>query len=337
MTLGTPFLGAPKILSGLLFGGCVLPPVPLVGCLIDPSVVQQVARNFPGVAELDPSAAYFAAYPNAIQARLGDGQVNTLTASQIEAELASSNASLVAAARAWHAAVDAWAPADKRVKLLRMVGYDATTGSGCSAAPCSPAQVGSYVPTPPSGSSNTAATIVRLGCQCRPHFGVRQRRWDGAAVLRQSAQPGCGIRRSRRRPRSLLVRRLPHGVGVVTTRVAGKPVFPNRLCRLLIGRHRPGWSVPTAPAERSRRSGLSRLRCRALRPRRQARHQQHRLFRRQLGQHRCLQCRQRSRRCRRRHRPPPSLHTRHVSCTSPESKRSSQSADPASQGLCVPR
>ncbi len=64
VTLGTPFLGAPRMLKVLLFADpCIIKTKPFIGCPIDPGVVQQLAVNYPGAAELMPSRAYFKANP----------------------------------------------------------------------------------------------------------------------------------------------------------------------------------------------------------------------------------------------------------------------------------
>lgn len=170
VTLGTPFLGAPKLLSVLLYGEPCLFPTGhgATGCLIDPSIIQSLAENYPGAAELNPSADYYKAYV-AQQAPLGVGSTlgmtyaqarnivaQTLAAPPTGSGLTPRDPTLIDSAETFHASVDHWSPIDPGVRLLRMVGFDATQTSAdqaCASAPCSGASVGVY---------NPAATAVGI-------------------------------------------------------------------------------------------------------------------------------------------------------------------------------
>ncbi len=183
VTLGTPYLGAPKVLSEVLFGTPCQFPIPTVlglgsGCLIDPAVVQGLAENYPGVADLAPSEAYYQAIP-ALATVTGSTSVG-LTFAQSESlveqilaappsgsGLTPTTDTLMEQAATFHAQVDDWAPLDPTVGLLRMVGYDAADAQNepdtpCSAAPCSGGQVGEY---------DQAGTIVSVSTSGQPIDG----------------------------------------------------------------------------------------------------------------------------------------------------------------------
>ena len=165
VTLGTPDLGAPKLLSNLLYGvPCAIPDPPNAlndlgmanGCFIFPQLIQSLAENYPGVAELAPSQAYYQTI-SALTTTSGGVSVG-LTYAQAESVIADTLASppagsgltprddsLMEQAATFHAEVDDWAPLDPTVGLLRMVGFDATDAtSSCTAAPCSGRGVGVY-------------------------------------------------------------------------------------------------------------------------------------------------------------------------------------------------
>jgi hypothetical protein len=165
VTLGTPDLGAPKLLSILLVGvPCAIPDPNTVlsdlglanGCFIFPQIIQSLAENYPGVADLAPSQAYYQATP-ALTTNSG-GTLVGLSYTQAETVIADTLASppagsgltprddsLMEQAAAFHAEVDDWAPLDPTVGLLRMVGYDAADAtSACTQAPCSGSGVGIY-------------------------------------------------------------------------------------------------------------------------------------------------------------------------------------------------
>jgi pimeloyl-ACP methyl ester carboxylesterase len=150
VTLGTPYLGAPKALSTLLYGTPCLDSQ----CALNMGVVQSLAENYPGLAELLPSEAYYSAYPQADSPLIGSSggaasggltydQAQQAIAGQLETlsyPASPRDASLVNAAMQVHQADDAWAPLDPTVGLLRMIGYDANDASpSCTTAPCDPA------------------------------------------------------------------------------------------------------------------------------------------------------------------------------------------------------
>lgn len=164
VTLGTPYLGAAEAWSELLYAQPCLDPH-YFGCPLDTGVVQSLIENFPGAAELDPSAADFAASPQSPMYYSG-GDLTYAQAEAVEAAAMGGltapampqNMNLVDAAAAFHAATDHWAPLDPEIGLLRMVGYDGGGGSGCSPSeiPCTAAEVGSY---------NNDATIVSVDAE----------------------------------------------------------------------------------------------------------------------------------------------------------------------------
>ena len=137
VTLGTPFLGAPKALTELLEQyPCQDPPA----CYLNPAVVQSLIENYPGVMELLPSANYYAAYSTT-------SPPYTTVQSEVTHKLASlgppaspQGMQLVDAAEQMHEQDDSWAPLDPTVGLLRMIGYDADDASpNCpGGAPCVP-------------------------------------------------------------------------------------------------------------------------------------------------------------------------------------------------------
>lgn len=67
VTLGTPYLGAPKVLEELLYASpCQFPYSGNIfgaQCLVDPTVVQSLIANYPGAAELAPSEGYYEVGP----------------------------------------------------------------------------------------------------------------------------------------------------------------------------------------------------------------------------------------------------------------------------------
>jgi len=142
VTLGTPFLGAPKLLDILLYAGCLD-----ADCRLAPSVIQQLIKNYPGAAELSPPAVYAIA-----TGRSGIGRLDAVTglpvglsfdearahiASVLAAPPLSRNMDLLNRGDAFLASVARWSTLDPGVGLVRMVGYDATdTGTNCTAIPC---------------------------------------------------------------------------------------------------------------------------------------------------------------------------------------------------------
>ena len=166
VTLGTPYLGAPKALGMLLYQEPCLTPHSW-GCPLSQSVVQNLAKNYPGFAELLPDAAYLAASPTSPLIVSGGGTLSyaqyvAAVANTLAAAPLSRDDSLVTAAAQWHQTVDSWAALDPSVGLVRMVGFDAgDTGDGCTGAmPCLAQQAGS---TPAGTIVSAAAGILSYG------------------------------------------------------------------------------------------------------------------------------------------------------------------------------
>lgn len=170
VTLGTPWLGAPKLLAALLYAEPCLAPLILGGCALDPDAAQQLIKDYPGAAELNPSCAYFAA---TVYSPLIDGVVNgapismtcaqaqAFEAQRITADPLNRDTSLLKQAEAFHDSVDSWAPVDPSVQLARMIGYDAAeSDQACVSAPCDQAGSGHYVP---SGKSTISAIDAHTG------------------------------------------------------------------------------------------------------------------------------------------------------------------------------
>ena len=230
VTLGTPFLGAPKILSVLLYGTPCVVDTHYFGCPLDSGVVQNLVKNYPGVAELLPSRDYYLAAPSAPLALQGSGLAYDGAQAQIRSSLQAAplntSSALVDAANAFHSAVDKWAPIDSSVGLVRMIGFDAGSGTGCDAAPCGGAQIGSYAPT----GTEIGVDISSHGL----YFGTG----DGTVppLFRQCVQ-WCGGRRSRSWPQRLLVCRLSPWAGVVDECLECHPIISVRFHRLLAGLH----------------------------------------------------------------------------------------------------
>ena len=135
-------------------------------CLVDPTIIQSLAENYPGAAELTPSQAYFKAYgatqtplAGASTLSIGYAQTQSVIAQTLASPpagsgLASRNASLINAGAAFHDNTDQWSPLDPSVRLVRMVGFDAANtepDQGCSNPPCSGSQVGVF---------NASATVI---------------------------------------------------------------------------------------------------------------------------------------------------------------------------------
>lgn len=125
VTLGTPYLGAPKALTELL----EQTPCEDPNCYLSPAVIQSLIENYPGAMELLPPADYYTAY-SAISPSYAtvEGEV-TQGLAGLTSPATPQNMNLVNAAEQMHASDDAWAPLDPTVGLLRMIGYDANNAS----------------------------------------------------------------------------------------------------------------------------------------------------------------------------------------------------------------
>jgi hypothetical protein len=155
VTFGTPWLGAPKLLGVLLYQEPCLASLALGGCGLDQGVAQQLIKNYPGAAELNPSRAYYAAtvysplleVVNSAPASLSFDQGYQVVKSVLAAAPLNRDTSLVDAADGFHDSVDNWAPLDPSVQLVRMIGYDGVESDNpCNSAPCSIAGSGRFAP-----------------------------------------------------------------------------------------------------------------------------------------------------------------------------------------------
>jgi pimeloyl-ACP methyl ester carboxylesterase len=153
VTFGTPWFGAPKLLGVLLYREPCLAELALGGCGLDPGVAQSLVRNYPGAAELNPSRAYYAAsvyspllhVVHGAPSSLSFDQAHRLEKTILAASPLRRDTSLVDAANSFHSSVDAWAPLDPQIQLVRMIGYDGgEPKNACTAAPCSISGSGSY-------------------------------------------------------------------------------------------------------------------------------------------------------------------------------------------------
>jgi hypothetical protein len=152
----------------LLYQEPCLASLALGGCGLDPGVAQQLVKNYPGAAELNPSPAYYDATVYSPLLHVVNGGPVSMSFSQayqvVKNRLAQSplnrNTALVDAATSWHNSVDNWAPLDPSVELVRMIGYDAgEPSSACSSAPCSESGAGSYS----KGTGTISAIDVNTG------------------------------------------------------------------------------------------------------------------------------------------------------------------------------
>lgn len=186
VTLGTPFLGAAKLLAVELSNLCEFP-VP-EGCAIAPDILQKLTLNFPGAMELLPDQLYDEASGGILFNPLAGGGYTPLSYQQalqyIQQQLAALNRdmTLVNAAQQFHDAVDVWSPADPKVQLLRAVGYDATANvtQDCqeSSSPtppgfvitCPRGAVGGYDPSS-NGLFDINSTILGLSTGGTTRYG----------------------------------------------------------------------------------------------------------------------------------------------------------------------
>jgi pimeloyl-ACP methyl ester carboxylesterase len=169
VTMGTPWLGTPKLLSVLLYQEPCLIPVAAGLCALDPGTVQTLIKNYPGTAELNPSIAYWDAapyYPLLITTGNGDevglsggfSQGYALEKNLLAASPINRDTSLIDAANAWHNSVDEWSPLDPSVHLMRAIGYDAADTATCNSAPCSASTTGEYVSPADQASQENVST-----------------------------------------------------------------------------------------------------------------------------------------------------------------------------------
>ena len=126
VTLGTPYLGAPKVALGILHELCFLEQY--FYCLTNPRTVHDLLVNFPSAYQLAPGYGYFQVYPNGYLRRDydgdGDGQVDGWLNEQLSHTLlARQNSRLAWYARNYHWNLDGWKRDDANgVQVFMMVG-----------------------------------------------------------------------------------------------------------------------------------------------------------------------------------------------------------------------
>jgi pimeloyl-ACP methyl ester carboxylesterase len=164
VTLGTPYLGAPKLLAELLFKKPCQFKATI--CLFSEVVLQFLIKNYPGAMELMPSPAYYKAtvYSPLVKLKERDIHLSYKEArSFIQSQLASlgRDMTLANAAAAWHNSVDDWnanPPIDPQIQLIRAIGYDSKDGGSCDHAPCNQYyQIGDY-----NGGKSGGGTITAI-------------------------------------------------------------------------------------------------------------------------------------------------------------------------------
>jgi pimeloyl-ACP methyl ester carboxylesterase len=127
ITLGTPILGAPKILGMLEYQTPCFTEVPLFGCITNPATAQEILTNFPSVYQILPGPDFDTAEdPPLIIDRdtNGDGKPEgPQPYAQWSAIVrAHRNAQLMNANLAFHQAYDNLTLADPQVEFYRVVG-----------------------------------------------------------------------------------------------------------------------------------------------------------------------------------------------------------------------
>lgn len=118
VTMGTPWVGAVKALGELDYAK---PCQVMRGnkCILNPRKLQELVTNFPGFLELLPSDAYTRMVTHPL--RDPNGALLDMQAVR-DTRLRDRNRALILNANALHDDIDRWAPADPKVKLLRIVG-----------------------------------------------------------------------------------------------------------------------------------------------------------------------------------------------------------------------
>jgi FG-GAP-like repeat/Lecithin:cholesterol acyltransferase len=171
VTFGTPWLGSPKFLAVLLFREPCLAKIGGPVCGLNQDVAQDLVKNMPGGAELTPSKAYYDATAYSPLLHVVNGNRVSMSFKEayrtIRSKLAASplnrDTTLIDSALAFHDVVDRWNPLDPSVKLVRMIGYDASSAdpqNPCTGAPCPASGAGVFVP--PTQAGTDAATITAM-------------------------------------------------------------------------------------------------------------------------------------------------------------------------------
>lgn len=117
LTMGTPVLGAAKLLGVLLAGKPCLQDFAGM-CLLHPPSVMAAVRNLPGAYSLLPSAGYF----SAVGAPYWVNGVALTYPGYVDVVANDSNGPLARAAAAWHETWDPVKPLDPSVQWTRLVG-----------------------------------------------------------------------------------------------------------------------------------------------------------------------------------------------------------------------
>ena len=131
LTMGTPYLGAPKALAVLDYAKPCFNEAHGI-CILNPKEAQKLVTNFPGFLDLLPSRAYYGqAYQGPVVTlfdRNNDGQRDMYIDYATErAKLADRNLFLIDNSTVTHDLADQWLPADPSVQLTRIVGTDNAT------------------------------------------------------------------------------------------------------------------------------------------------------------------------------------------------------------------
>jgi pimeloyl-ACP methyl ester carboxylesterase len=128
VTLGTPYLGAPKAYHGLHYAACLSPWAP-VGCWLNRGMTSRLLRNFAGNYALLPPEAYFRVRPEGHVRRDfdgdGDGAADGwLSSAAISRTLrAQHNTYLTDEAAALHGAIDGYVGWPGPTRVFAVVGY----------------------------------------------------------------------------------------------------------------------------------------------------------------------------------------------------------------------
>jgi pimeloyl-ACP methyl ester carboxylesterase len=130
ITLGTPYLGAPKIAMAILGPLCFIEDDiwRLNACFSHPETVHELVQNFPSVYQIAPSDSYFQVYPDGYYYRArdlkGDGKDDGyLTPDEMFALLGGQNENLAPEAREFQLETGGWSNGSTNgVEVYMMVG-----------------------------------------------------------------------------------------------------------------------------------------------------------------------------------------------------------------------
>lgn len=127
ITLGTPILGAPKILGMLEYQTPCFTEVPIFGCITNPATAQQILTNFPSTYQILPGPNYDKAEASPLvidRDTNGDGKPEGVQSyAQWSAIVrAHRNAQLMTQNQQYHQTYDQMALADPQVEFYRIIG-----------------------------------------------------------------------------------------------------------------------------------------------------------------------------------------------------------------------